>query len=195
MHQVLTVGHSTHSLTDLLALLRRHEVRALADVRRHPGSRRLPHFNREVLERELPASGIAYEHLPELGGHRRPRPDSANSGWDAGGFRGYADHMDSEEFATGLERLEALAAERRTVVMCAEGLWWRCHRRLIADALVARGWRMRHIAPDGRLTDHELPAFAVVEGGRVSYPPAQGELAPAAPSTRASARRSRSPRG
>jgi uncharacterized protein (DUF488 family) len=192
--QVLTVGHSTHPLAELVALLARHDAKALADVRRHPGSRRLPHVNREVLARELPAAGIAYEHLPELGGRRRPRCDSLNRGWNVEAFRGYADHMDSEEFAAGLERLEDLAAGRRTAVMCAEGLWWRCHRRLVADALVARGWRVLHIAPDGRLADHELPDFAVVEGRRVSYPPAQGELAPLGPQPRAGGRRSRSHR-
>jgi uncharacterized protein (DUF488 family) len=188
---VFTVGHSTHPLGELVALLRRHQVAALADVRRHPGSRRLPHFNREALERELPAAGIEYHHLPQLGGRRRPRRDSPNRGWDVGGFRGYADHMDSAEFADGLAQLEALAGRRRTALMCAEGLWWRCHRRLAADALTARSWRVRHIAPDGRLAEHRLPDFAVVEGGRVSYPPAQGEL----PERAGARRRSRSPRG
>lgn len=169
----LTVGHSTHSLSELVELLAQHGVEALADVRRHPGSRRLPHFNREALERELP---IAYAHFPELGGRRRPRPDSPNAAWEVEAFRGYADHMASPEFAAGLARLEALAAERRTAIMCAEGLWWRCHRRLVADALTVRGWRVLHVAPDGRTVEHALPDFAVVEDGRLTYPPAQAEL-------------------
>jgi uncharacterized protein (DUF488 family) len=171
--EALTVGHSTHSLEEFTELLSGHGVEALADVRAHPGSRRLPHFGRETLERELP---VLYEHFPELGGRRRPRPDSPNAGWEVEAFRGYADHMASPEFAAGLERLEALAAQRRTAIMCAEGLWWRCHRRLVADALTVRGWRVLHVGPDGRVTEHSLPDFAVVAEGRLSYPPAQGEL-------------------
>jgi uncharacterized protein (DUF488 family) len=174
--EVLTIGHSTHSLDAFLDLLRRHEATALADVRRHPGSRRLPHFNRESLERALPAAGVAYHHVPELGGRRSPRPDTPNAGWEVEAFRGYADHMDTEEFAAGLRRLEALAAELRTAIVCAEGLWWRCHRRLVADALTVRGWRVLHVAPDGRASEHALPEFAVVAGKRLRYPPAQGEL-------------------
>jgi uncharacterized protein (DUF488 family) len=169
----LTVGHSIHSLEAFVELLRAHGVEALADVRAHPGSRRLPHFGRETLERELP---VQYEHFPELGGRRRPRPDSPNAGWEVEAFRAYADYMASEEFAAGLQRLEALAARRRTAIMCAEGLWWRCHRRLVADALTVRDWRVLHVGPDGRATEHALPEFAVVQDGRLSYPPAQGEL-------------------
>jgi uncharacterized protein (DUF488 family) len=171
--EALTVGHSTHSLEAFAELLAGHGAEALADVRAHPGSRRLPHFGRETLERELP---VRYEHFPELGGRRRPRPDSPNAGWEVEAFRGYADHMASPEFAAGLQRLETLAAVRRTAIMCAEGLWWRCHRRLVADALTVRGWRVLHVGPDGRTTEHSLPEFAVVEDGRLSYPPAQSEL-------------------
>jgi uncharacterized protein (DUF488 family) len=148
----------------------------VADVRVHPGSARMPWFNREALSRSLPEAGLDYVHLPQLGGRRRPRPDSPNVGWEVGGFRGYADHMDSEEFADGLERLQALARERPTAVMCAEGLWWRCHRRLIADALTVRGWEVAHIAPDGKTAAHELTEFAVVDGARLRYPPAQAAL-------------------
>jgi uncharacterized protein (DUF488 family) len=175
---ILTAGHSTHSREAFEELLRSNEVAALADVRAHPGSRRLPHFNREALERSLEGAGIAYLHVPELGGRRRPAPGSGNAGWEVAAFRGYADHMAGDEFARGLERLEDLARERRTAVMCAEALWWRCHRRLVADALTARGWHVVHIAADGSTTPHALTEFAVVEGGRVSYPPAQSELQP-----------------
>jgi uncharacterized protein (DUF488 family) len=174
--EIFTIGHSTHELGRLVALLQAKGVAALADVRRFPGSRRLPHFNREALAAGLAAAGIAYEHLPQLGGRRPPRRDSAHGGWEAAGFRGYADHMDSEEFALALRRLEELARGRRAAFMCAEAPWWRCHRRLIADALVVRGWEVRHIGPDGRLAEHELPDFAVVRGERVSYPPRQGAL-------------------
>jgi uncharacterized protein (DUF488 family) len=174
--QIFTVGHSTHSLERLVGLLRTHGVDALADVRRFPGSRRLPHFNRDQLAEGLAAAGIAYEHLPELGGRRKARPDSPNGGWEVAGFRGYADHMDTDEFSAGLRRLEALGRKRRAAFMCAEAPWWRCHRRLVADALSVRGWDVRHIGPDGRLTAHELPEFAVVEGERITYPPRQGAL-------------------
>ena len=177
--EVFSVGHSTHSLEELVALLRRHGVELLADVRTAPRSRRTPQFNAEGLATALPAAGIAYEHLPELGGWRRPAPNSPNDGWRNDSFRGYADHMAGEEFARGLERLEGLAGARRAAMMCAESPWWRCHRRLVSDALTARGWEVGHIGPDGRLAPHELTPFARVEdGGRVTYPadPAQDPL-------------------
>ena len=167
---IFTVGHSTHALDRAVELLRRHGVEALADVRRMPGSRRLPHWSADRLAVDLPAAGIAYVHVGELGGRRPAAPGSLNDGWRVAAFRGYADHMASEEFAAGLARLEARAAERTTAVMCAEALWWRCHRRLVADALVARGWRVLHIGADGRLSEHELTPFARVDGERLTYP-------------------------
>jgi uncharacterized protein (DUF488 family) len=176
MSLLYTVGHSTHTLDDLVALLRRHEIAQIADVRITPTSRRLPHFSREALAGALPRSGIAYVHMKDLGGRRRPAPDSPNTGWKNAGFRGYADHMQSEEFATALRALERLAGERRTAVMCAEALWWRCHRRLIADALVARGHRVVHIASGGGLDEHRLTAFADLRDGTVVYPPAEPRL-------------------
>jgi uncharacterized protein (DUF488 family) len=148
----------------------------VADVRAYPTSRRAPDASREALERWLPEEGVAYLHLPELGGRRRARPGSENQGWRTEGFRAYADHMRTEKFRGGLERLERAAREQATAVMCAEGLWWRCHRRLISDALLVRGWEVRHILPDGELAEHELPEFALVEGNEVSYPPAQQTL-------------------
>jgi uncharacterized protein (DUF488 family) len=153
-----------------------HGVRQLADVRTVPRSRRMPHFSRESLSESLPAAEIAYEHFPELGGFRRPRPDSPNTGWRHDGFRGYADHMQSDEFAAGIERLESLAAATPTAVMCAEAQWQRCHRRILADALTVRGWRVLHIRSDGRTELHELTPFAVVDGERVTYPPEQVQL-------------------
>jgi uncharacterized protein (DUF488 family) len=176
---VYTVGHSTHTLDDLVALLRRHEIAQVADVRITPASRRLPHFSLDSLADALPRQGIAYEHLKELGGRRRPAADSPNAGWRNAGFRGYADHMQTERFDAALRELESLAAERSTAVMCAEALWWRCHRRLIADALVVRGHRVLHIGSDGSLEDHRLTSFAEVRDGRVRYPPEQPRLTPA----------------
>jgi uncharacterized protein (DUF488 family) len=172
---VFTIGHSTHAVEHLIALLERHRVELVADVRRFPGSRRHPQFGAEALSRSLDEAGIGYLSLGELGGRRRARPDSANAGWRSGQFRGYADHTASAEFARGLARLEAAATSRRAAIMCAEADWRRCHRQLIADALVARGWRVFHIGRDGRVERHELTSFAVVEDETVRYP-GQGTL-------------------
>jgi uncharacterized protein (DUF488 family) len=174
--RVFSIGHSTHELAEFVRLLRDHEVEQVVDVRAHPGSRRLPWFGREALAQELIRSGLSYVHLPELGGRRRPLPDSPNSGWEVAAFRAYADHMASAEFATGLETLQGLAGRRATAMMCAEGLWWRCHRRLISDALTVAGWDVLHIAPDGATSLHELTQFAVLEGDRLTYPSAQTSL-------------------
>jgi uncharacterized protein (DUF488 family) len=168
---IFTIGHSTHGAEEFLRLLRGQRIEAVADVRRWPSSRRLPHFNAGALVETLRREGIAYLELGEaLGGRRRPRPDTPNTGWRVAGFRGYADHMDSAEFRSALAALEDLGRERRTAFMCAEGPWWRCHRQLIADALVARGWEVKHVMPDGRLEQHRLTPFAVVDGDTVTYP-------------------------
>jgi uncharacterized protein (DUF488 family) len=175
--RVFSVGHSTHAAARFLHLLRAHHVRCLADVRRYPASRRHPDFESTRLEALLEEAGIAYAALgAELGGRRRARPGSANEGWRVEGFRAYADHMDSAEFRRGLARLEELARRSSTAVMCAEANWRRCHRQLIADALVVRGWRVEHILHDGRLERHRLTPFAVIEAGRISYPAPQGRL-------------------
>jgi uncharacterized protein (DUF488 family) len=174
---IYTVGHSTRSLDELIALLAGAGVRQLVDVRSVPRSRRHPHFAGGQLARSLPEHAIAYAHEPGLGGFRRPRTDSANRGWEQAAFRGYADHMATGEFASALQRLEALARERSTCVMCAEAQWWRCHRRLLADALVASGRHVLHLGLGSGPTAHELTTFAVVQEGRVLYPPVQGELA------------------
>jgi uncharacterized protein (DUF488 family) len=171
-----TIGHSTHPLSRLVELLWGAGVTCLADVRTVPRSRRVPQFNREALVAELPGAGLDYLHVPELGGWRSPRTElDDNAGWRNRSFRGYADHMRSPEFAAGLGRLTEVAAERPTAILCAEAAWWRCHRRLVADALLVRGWEVCHIAPDGRLARHELTEFAAVgEGGALSYPAPEG---------------------
>jgi uncharacterized protein (DUF488 family) len=174
--EIHTIGHSTHSAEEFLALLRRHRIEAVADVRRYPSSRRLPHFNASALSESLPVAGIEYAQLGDaLGGRRKARADTPNTGWRVAGFRGYADHMASEEFRATLAELERLGRERRSAFMCAEGPWWRCHRQLIADALLARGWDVAHVMPDGRLERHRLTPFAVVEGETITYP-GQGSL-------------------
>jgi uncharacterized protein (DUF488 family) len=154
--QILTIGHSTHAADRFVALLRAHRVELLCDVRRYPGSRRHPQFDADSLRAALDRAGIAYEGLGEqLGGRRRARRDSPDRGWRAAAFRAYAEHMQTPEFAAGLERLEVLGRERRTAVMCAEGDWRRCHRRLISEALAKRGWRVAHIRPDGGVEAHQ----------------------------------------
>jgi uncharacterized protein (DUF488 family) len=174
--EILTVGHSTHEAQAFLDLLAGAGVEALGDVRRYPASRRVPWFSREPLAAAVEGAGIDYVHLPELGGRRDPRPDSPNGGWRVRQFQGYADHMASAEFAAGLGRLQALARERRTAVMCAEVLWWRCHRRLLSDALVARGWDVLHLDGRGGAEPHSLTEFAVTDGEEVRYPPGQAAL-------------------
>jgi uncharacterized protein (DUF488 family) len=171
--RVLTIGHSSHPLERLVELLRAHDVALVADVRRWPRSRRHPHFDDDALAVELAPHGIAYAHLPELGGRRAPRPGSPNDGWNVPGFKGYADHLGTDEFARGLARLEALAAERTTAIMCAEAAWTRCHRRLLADVLAVRGWDVRHIGPDGAAAPHTITPFAVVVDGLPRYPAPQ----------------------
>lgn len=154
-HEILTVGHSTHPIDRFVSLLRSAGVEAIADVRRFPGSRRNPQFGADALAASLTDAGIAYHPFgEELGGRRRSQKPRAESPWRNAAFAAYAEHMESPEFAAGLERLEALARTRRTAVMCAEALWWRCHRRLIADALAERGWRVLHVLPDAKLQPH-----------------------------------------
>ena len=175
--EILTVGHSNHEEGEFVELLRGAGVELIADVRRHPGSRRQPHFERTALAAVLLEAGIGYRWLGEsLGGRRKPLPDSPNGAWESDQFRGYADHTASEEFLAGLSELEQLARDQRVAVMCAEAWWVRCHRRLIADALLARGWRVLHLGANGKLEPHELTEFAVVEDGAVMYPAQQTSL-------------------
>lgn len=167
---VLTVGHSTRPLDELLALLAAHRIEALVDVRRFPGSRRHPQYSRDALAVSLAAAGIAYRHDPRLGGRRAPRPDSPHTAWRNPSFRAYADHMDTAEFRAALADLAAASTTRRTAVMCAEAVPWRCHRRLIADALTATGREVLHLLGPSRAEVHQLHEDAeVLEDGRLLY--------------------------
>jgi uncharacterized protein (DUF488 family) len=167
---VWTVGHSVRPLGEFLAVLEAYDVELVADVRRFPGSRRLPHYAAPALETALAARGIAYHWLPTLGGRRRPDPDSANEGWRHPAFRAYADYVATEAFADGLFELLMLSQGLRTAVMCAEILWWRCHRRIIADVLVSLGVPVVHIR-DARVAEpHRLAPPARLAGGRLTYP-------------------------
>jgi len=166
---VFTLGHSNRSLEQFLEILRAHGVRRVLDVRRYPTSRKWPHFDAAALSRSLPAAGIEYHGLPELGGRRRPLAGSPHTAWREEGFRGFADFMDTEAFAAGLARAAALAAEAPSALMCSEALSWKCHRSLIADALLARGWEVFDILSPTQARPHRLPAFARREGTRIVY--------------------------
>ena len=165
-----TVGHSTHALDELVGLVRAHGVTSIADVRKIPRSRRHPQFNLDALTSGLAAAGLGYRHVPGLGGLRRERPDSINRGWRNPSFRAYADYMQTAMFAAELDRLVALGRREPAAIMCAEAVWWRCHRSLIADALVARGEPVLHILTPERAEPHVLRDFARVDDGRVTYP-------------------------
>jgi uncharacterized protein (DUF488 family) len=166
---LFTVGHSNRKLEEFLALLRAHGVARILDVRRFPASRKWPHFNAEELARSLAAAGIDYDGLPELGGRRRPGRDSPHTAWREESFRGFADFMDTTEFEAGLERVVTLARRGLSSLMCAEALPWKCHRSLIADALLARGWAVRDILSPAEAREHRLPPFARLERTRVIY--------------------------
>jgi uncharacterized protein (DUF488 family) len=192
---VLTIGHSTRPLDELVRLLRAHGVTVVVDVRTVPRSRRNQQFNRDTLPPVLASHGIRYVHLPELGGLRRPRANSVNTGWRNAGFRGFADHMQSTAFAEALTALLDLAARETVAVMCAEAVPWRCHRSLIADAVAVRGAVVEHIVTRARREPHRLTAWARVDGFRITYPAAQGHLGLDTPSAAPPpARRSRTSR-
>jgi uncharacterized protein (DUF488 family) len=168
---VLTLGHSNHALDRFLALLGRHGIEALVDIRRFPGSRKHPHFNRDHLAATLPKSDGEYHWLEPLGGRRHKQQDnSPNLGLENRSFRNYADYMLTQEFREGVTRLLDVARRKRTALMCAESLFWRCHRRLVSDFLVANGVIVQHIMPNGELRPHTLTPGAVIESGRVTYP-------------------------
>lgn len=177
-----SIGHSTHALDHFLTLLRAHGITHLADVRLVPTSRRHPHFSGESLAVQLPRHGVEYRHYRELGGHRRPRPDSVNGAWQNESFRGYADYLETSAFAAALDALLAWQreADGRVAMMCAEAVWWRCHRQLIADALVIRGHEVWHITGTSRPARHALTSFARVTEGRLTYPAVWDPSDPAA---------------
>ena len=168
---VWTIGHSTRSLGEFLDLLSVHAIEALADVRRFPTSRRYPHFDRDPLSDSLRGAGVEYVALPELGGLRHPLPDSRNTLWRNQSFRGYADYMETEEFRGGIDRLLDLVRRRRTALMCAEAVWWKCHRSLIADYLKAEGICVRHIVDWKTNEIHSYTSAARLRNGRLSYSP------------------------
>jgi uncharacterized protein (DUF488 family) len=172
-----TLGHSTHPLEHFLELLGEHRIAVLADIRSFPSSRRWPQFNQEPLAEALDRASVEYRWLKRLGGRRHERrADSPHSAWTLPAFRSYADYCDTAEFAAGLAELIEIATASRTAIMCSEGLWWRCHRRIVSDQMSVRGWRVEHILPNGRLAAHRLPEFASLVEGRIVYDGGQRPL-------------------
>ena len=170
--KLFSIGHSTRTLDEFVRLLKANNVDLVADVRSAPGSRRSPQFAKVALADELPRTGIGYFHLPELGGFRKTKSDSVNTGWRNPSFRGYADYMQTDAFELGLEHLLSLARQHALAIMCSEAVPWRCHRSLIADALTARGIEVLEIIGPEQPRLHSMTPFARIRSGRVDYPPA-----------------------
>jgi len=173
---ILTIGHSTRAIDEFVRLLRQHGVERLVDIRTIPRSRRNPQFNSEALAKSLERERIDYTHIKELGGLRHAHKDSINTGWRNASFRGYADYMQTEEFAVAVRRLLQLFAGKRCAVMCAESVPWRCHRSLLADALAARGIPVEHILSGCRRDLHNITPFARIENEKVTYPESEAEV-------------------
>ena len=167
--EVFTIGHSTRSIKDFISLLEENGIKSLIDVRNYPGSRRYPHFNKEALEESLPAHGIEYFHLKDLGGRRKPHVESINTRWRHTAFRAYADYMQTKDFHNAITELEAVAQQSTTAYMCSEGVWWSCHRSLISDYLKVNGWKVLHIMNSGKLTEHPYTSAARVVNGQLRY--------------------------
>lgn len=166
---VWTVGHSTRSIEEFNQILISLEIRTLVDVRTFPGSRRYPHFNKPELSQALNSMSVEYVHVPELGGRRKTQPDSKNIAWNNESFRGYADHMETREFQKGIELLLGLAHQKRTAIMCAEAVWWRCHRSLISDYLKSTGIKVMHIIDGKKTEEHPYTPVARIVNGSLSY--------------------------
>ncbi|AFL82467.1 hypothetical protein Aeqsu_3029 [Aequorivita sublithincola DSM 14238] len=169
MKTIWTIGHSTRSLEEFLILLNSFNIKTLVDVRHYPGSRKFPQFNKDSLEVSLPEYGIEYTHLVNLGGRRKPIPNSKNDAWRLDSFKGYADYMETETFQKSLKILEEIASEKNTAIMCAEAVWWSCHRSMISDILKVEGWTVLHIMGENKATEHPYTAPAKVVDGKLNY--------------------------
>lgn len=169
MNTIWTIGHSSRTLEDFVELLKTFRIELLVDVRRYPGSRKFPYFNKDALAESLPQEGIAYKHIESLGGRRKVLPNSKNDAWRLDSFRGYADYMETEEFKSALEELEELAKKKRTAFMCSEAVWWSCHRSLVSDALKVKGWEVFHIMGSTNAPEHPYTKPAHVENGKLDY--------------------------
>ncbi|TXD68543.1 DUF488 family protein [Aequorivita lipolytica] len=169
MNTLWTIGHSTRSLDEFLKLLDSFHIKILVDVRHYPGSRKFPQYNKDSLKISLPENGIEYIHLVDLGGRRKPEPNSKNDAWRLDSFKGYADYMETEQFQQSLKILKEIAKEKRTAIMCAEAVWWSCHRSLISDILKVDGWKVMHIMGENTSTEHPYTAPANVVDGNLNY--------------------------
>jgi len=168
---VWTIGHSTHSLDELVAMLHSFNIETVVDIRSYPGSRKFPQFNKEALEVSLPENNIEYLHLKKLGGRRKVNPESKNTTWRHAAFRGYADYMESESFAEGIKELIVIALEKRTAYMCSEAVWWRCHRSMVSDYLKAHDWDVQHIMGVNKASEHPYTQPARIVAGELTYLP------------------------
>jgi uncharacterized protein (DUF488 family) len=180
MNTIYTIGHSTRSYEELLAMLRSFNIEVLADVRHYPGSARYPHFNKEALEKALPVEGIEYIHFKGLGGRRKAHKDSHNNAWRSEAFKGYADYMETPAFSENIDALVKLAAQKKTAYMCSEAVWWRCHRALVSDYLKVTGRTVLHIMAVGKADEHPYTGAATITNGKLVYqktdPPQTGLL-------------------
>ena len=168
---VWTIGHSTHTLDELVAMLHSFKIEIVVDIRSYPGSRKFPHFNKEALEISLPDNNIEYIHIKKLGGRRKVNPESKNTSWRHAAFRGYADYMETESFAEGIKDLIDIALHKRTAYMCSEAVWWRCHRSMVSDYLKADGWEVQHIMGLEKESEHPYTQPALIVNGKLTYLP------------------------
>ncbi|MDD2477150.1 MAG: DUF488 domain-containing protein [Dysgonamonadaceae bacterium] len=168
---VWTIGHSTHSLDELVAMLHSFNIKTVVDIRSYPGSRKFPHFNKEALEVSLPENNIEYLHLKKLGGRRKVNPESKNTTWRHAAFRGYADFMETDSFFEGIKELIDIAEKQQTAYMCSEAVWWRCHRSMVSDYLKAHGWNVQHIMGVNKASEHPYTQPARVVDGELTYVP------------------------
>jgi uncharacterized protein (DUF488 family) len=167
--EIWTIGHSNRSEGQFMKILQAWGIEVLVDIRTLPGSRKYPYFNKEALEASLPVLNIAYTHIPELGGRRKPKQDSVNSVWKNASFRGYADYMDSDEFKKAVTELERIGLEKKTAYMCSEVLWWKCHRALVSDYLKTKGWKVMHIQDETKVQEHPYTSPAKPVQGELFY--------------------------
>lgn len=170
-----TIGHSTHSMETFIGMLNAFHIEVLADIRRLPGSRKYPHFNQEELELTLSRHNIRYVYLPELAGRRKVNPDSQNTAWRNRSFQGYADYMETSEFMHGVQTLMEIATEFRTAIMCAEAVWWRCHRSMVADYFKSVGWTVIHILDEKQSRLHPYTGAANLKEGILTYHPVEDQ--------------------
>jgi len=166
---IWTIGHSTRTLDEFVAMLKSFQIELVVDIRSFPGSRRYPHFNKEALAISLPGNKIEYTHLVKLGGRRKPRSDSHNTGWRVAAFKGYADYMETEDFSNAIKDLEFFGSKKRVAYMCSEAVWWRCHRSLVSNYLKFKGWIVMHIMGVGKAEEHPYTKPAMIEGDKLIY--------------------------